>query len=654
MVNLYAIFHANLNFSLIEESEYPKVIERCYWPLLGILARNKKLKIGLEFSGNTLLKLKSLDPSFIKKLKSLIKQKRIEIIASGLEQIISPLVPYQVTLDNLALGKKVYKQILGINPEIVFLNEQTFSDGVIDLYKETGYKAVVLDWDNLPQESKKTTTPYQPAILKSQNGTEIKGIFISSVAMQNFRKLIFNEISKDQYLRFLKQSLKKNSIVNFPIYGDDLEIYDFKPNSLNFENKTKDFVSIEKIIKELIKLKHTFILPSGLLKTKTDVSISLTDTNATIRTKKQEKYNVTRWAVCGRSNSKINTLCFRIHKNLKKIRQLAEKKINKSKHNELNRELITLFASDFRTHTSEGKWLNFQKRLGWLLKETQNLLKENTSYDQELPLFNNKNFTKIDALKTNSVHIKFWTQKGGVIESLIFPKISKKPLCGSLIQGYYQTPKLQADWFTGHSIIRLKDNTALTDLEKTELLAPKDLKKYKEKIPVYGVSKIGAGEVIKIYYVYVDKPRVDIEKYFMFYRLEPLSFRNFNLTLLPDSFDLDSMYLATVNGGKHKETFKLKDSLINQDEAVNLKVSSHGCQGATEGWITVGDKEKAITVSTDLSESYSVPLIHFEEVEDTFFARISTTVAESDETSSHFYRGKFVFKTTIAGSTKVH
>lgn len=655
MKNVYAIFHLNLNFSLIEEGEYLTVIQKCYWPLINILEKNKKIKIALELSGSTLENIQKYDELLIAKMKSLLKRKKLEIIASGQEQIIAPLVPYQVTLDNLRYGRDTYKKILNVDPKIAYINEQTFSDGIMDLYKEAGFKSVVLDWDNLPDETKKTCLPYQPALIKTQSGSEIIGIFISSIAMQQFRKVIFGELGQDRYLNYLNSTIKKHSIPLFPIYGDDLEIYDYKPNSLNFslkEKKIKDFDLIEKLLKKLTELNFNFVLPTGLINKKlTGKPISITDANQTIRTKKQEKYNVTRWAVCGRGNAKINTLMFRILKNLKSF------KGTKVEFELLNKELISLWGSDFRTHTTEEKWLNFQNRLGWLVRESEKYLKE-----KNIPFFlydesGSEEFQKLDKIETNSVKVKFWAQKGGVLESLTFPKISNKPLCGTLMQGYFQISRLQADWFSAHTIIRLKDNSTITDLEKTEIFGPKNLNKYPVKIPIYAKLKIGSGEVVKKYSIYVNEPRVDIEKYFMFYNLEPLSFRNFNLTLMPQSFDPESMYLAVLNGGRVPEVFNLSNSSmnkffpveINQDDPVNLKVSSHGCQGATGGWIAIGDKTKGVAIVSDLSENYCVPIVHFERIDDTFFGRISTSVAESDETSSHFYRGKFAFKTSIIG-----
>ncbi len=642
---IYAIFHLNLNFSLVDSQEHPKIIKTCYWPLLKLLEKNNKIKIGIECSGNTLSTINQIDKEFINKLKQFIKKGQIDFLASGLEQIISPLVPYQITLDNLRYGNNIYYQILGIKPKIAFLNEQTFSDGVIDLYIESGFKAVVIDWDNLPDQSKKINTPYHPAEIKTKTGSKILGIFISSIAMQQFRKAIFGELTQKQYLKWLKDILKKNSSQFFPIYGDDVEIYNYKPNSLNIRLIKKDqddFKTMVNLLNKLLDLKYALVLPSELLLSKhQSLPINITDPSQTIRTKKQEKYNATRWAVCGRGNGKINRLCYRIHQKLNVSK-------NNTNHELLNKELITLWGSDFRTHTTEEKYQHLQNRLGWLSKEVKI-----SNKSQELPIFNEdinpSNLRKIDHLETNAVKIKFWPQKGGVIEHLSFPKISNKPLCGTLHQGYYQQSSLQADWFTGHSIIRLKDNNTLTDLDRTEVFAPKNLDAYTEKIPVYVKLKMGFGEVVKKYSIYIDEPKIDIEKYFMFYNLEPLSFRIFNLTLNPEAFNLDTLFLATVNGGRSPEIFSLKNSQINQDEPVNLKISSHGCQGATTGWIAMGDAKKGLAVIYDPAENYSVPLIHFEKIDDTFFGRISTSIAESDETASHFYRGKFKFKATILG-----
>jgi hypothetical protein len=740
MVNLYAIFHLNLNFSLVDESEWELVVSKCYWPLVDIARKNRKNKIAIELSGSTLEKLDKIDPGLIREIKRLIGLRSVEIIASGQEQIISPLVPYQITLKNLAIGLTTYKNIFGVKPKIAYINEQTVSDGLIDVYKKAGFRSIIVDWDNLPEASKIETIPYQPINLQSQSGTNIGCIFISSVAMGQFRRAIFGESSQAKYNNFLEKTSR--GLEYFPIYGDDVEIYDFNPSSLNLDVKAsqdKNFAKISLILNKISSGGNfRFVLPRDL-NVDRGTTASLTDAMLTVRTKKQEKYNASRWAVCGRNNSRINTACHRIFTNLRISENILTRQGSSSDKQMLKGlfgKLVHLWSSDFRSHTTEYKMDKFMTDLGWTSRESENLLArliqqkkkvrgtfrlKNTNTEDwgngvletivELPvgvsqgkigvevdgkkvvsqiedaefysdgsirraklvfrasvpkngeipgrfIFGKEktsyDFKKTSKVKTKSVNVDFWPQKGSAIESLVFPGISKQPLCGTLKQGHYLNPKLNADWFTGHTIIRNSDNTKLTDLEHCELVAPSNIQDFPIRLPLIGKTKIGNGEVVKKYFVYVDEPRVDIEKHFYFYSLSPVSFRNFNLTLVPDSFDNQSLYIATVNGGTNYEKFNLGDLQINQDEMVNLKVSSHGCQGATEGWVAIGDSTKGVAVISKLNDYYSVPLIHYENNPNRFFGRISISIAESDETAAHFFRGKFKLKNAILGYKKIN
>lgn len=739
MTDLYAIFHLNLSFSLIDEEEVASVIRRCYWPLLKIIKKSKRLKVALEFSGNTLEKISQTDPPLIDEIVALVESGRLDIIASGKEQIVSPLVPYQVTLENLKLGQSIYKNILGFSPEIAYINEQVYSDGLIDLYNSVGFKAIIVDWDNISPKETKNNTLYAPATIKSQSGTEIIAIFISSVAMQYFRNYIFNQISLSQYKKYLRRTLKDNSLSFFPIYGDDLEIYDFKPHSLNFEltkNTGDDFRKIGKFLNNLVK-DYKFILPTSILSKNISSELaSITDSPNTIITKKKEKYNEIRWAVSGIKNAESNKQCFRLHNNIRLIENLSSK--NKTILNKklfgLKKNLVDYWASDLRTHTTEKKRLKFQNKLGWSIGESEKLLEsvlvkyrtqksdfvltnpnvkdwngeifetkvhfapkkaygrielkinnkkvtcqqEEETYYQDgsiqsailvfkpeiqakrtvngMFIFKAKqrknSYVKTNRTNTKNVSAKYWNQKGGVFQSLIYPSIHKNPLCGSILQGYYKKPKLSTDWFTSHSIIRLNDDSTIADLGNTTLYTPNN-SHYPIRVPVYSTINMGQGEVVKKYYVYKDEPRVDVEKRFMFWHLYPKSFRIFNLTLMPESFDTKTLYLSTVNGGIDSEIFSLNSSAVLQDEAINLKVSSHGCQGATEGWVAIGDKDKVLAVSYNISKNYAVPLIHYERLNDTFFARIALSVAESDESAAHFYHGKFSFRNSILAANSL-
>ena len=58
--------------------------------------------------------------------------------------------------------------ILGIIPKIVFVNEQTFSKSLVDLYYEVGYEALIMEWNNAYSLNKKIKKDfvYSPIIVK--------------------------------------------------------------------------------------------------------------------------------------------------------------------------------------------------------------------------------------------------------------------------------------------------------------------------------------------------------------------------------------------------------------------------------------------------------------------------------------------------------
>jgi len=147
MVNLYSLFHLNSSFSAIENKDLPKVIDRCYWPLLNLIDENN-LCLNIESSGSTLLDIYRIDKSWILKLKKILKKKNCEFIGSGYRQIIAPLAPYELNLFNIRKGNLIYKDLIDNKPEIAYVNEQTYSKSLINLYKKNGYKTLIIDWNN--------------------------------------------------------------------------------------------------------------------------------------------------------------------------------------------------------------------------------------------------------------------------------------------------------------------------------------------------------------------------------------------------------------------------------------------------------------------------------------------------------------------------
>ena len=113
-LHLFAVFHLNLAFSSIEESERSVVIEHCYWPLLALAATHGP--IGIEATGYTLEEIETRDPAWIRRLRDLIQAGKAELIGSGYAQLIGPLVPAKLVAANLKIGNDVYRHLLGVSP----------------------------------------------------------------------------------------------------------------------------------------------------------------------------------------------------------------------------------------------------------------------------------------------------------------------------------------------------------------------------------------------------------------------------------------------------------------------------------------------------------------------------------------------------------
>ena len=97
-------------------------------------------------------------------------------------------------------------------------------------------------------------------------------------------------------------------------------------------------------------------------------------------------------------------------------------------------------------------------------------------------------------------------------------------------------------------------------------------------------------------------------------------------------------------------THKITGEDINQDESTDPRLTSNGCLGSTEGFFDFGDNDKGVTIFTDKSNQYSVPLIKYKDVENgKFFFRISNTIAELDDTSMIRWKGRKEIKFSILG-----
>lgn len=736
---LYTSFHANLKFSSIPEDQYSSVLDRCYWPALDLL-EDYDVNLGFEFPASTLEIINDMDNGFTNTLKKYWYQSRSEVIGSGYSQNIFPLIPSKANLINLIQGNKVYEEILGKIPVTAYVNEQTYSDGLVGLYKEAGYKNLIADWDNA---SKYSSFPkdykYSPKILVGAGKSKINLIWNSTISFQQFQRYIQGKISFEDYVKYLNSHYSKDHNRSFLLYAYDLEIFNYQPGHgdlLNSKDTLNEFHRINKLFEYIEEADHIEVItPNEVVnKFKAQIEVSLGASEYPIQCKKQFKYNVTRWAVSGRENSRINSQCYKIFHLLNNIEFLNEnvtKKVDKSKIEELRLELTNLWSSDFRTHTTDKKYIDFRNKLGSTLELCERLFNDlclQIEIDKDFVLVNPNNFdwknpyefklqfvrgkyrkgikvllnndeieTQLEEIEyyrdgsiksikiviepfinaqsivqgkireinhpiendvlpkiengyieTNEVKLKLSPTTGASIKELSFPNISNEFMIGELSHGYYEDIEFSPDWFSGHTIVYDRSTKKYTDLEETELIIPKS-SYFPIRIPIVCRINMPLGVLLKKYYVYLNRPRVDSVYHFSLNKILPLSFRLGIITFNPSCFNKKHLKYSTVNGGSTSETFYLNGKKVCQDNSVSLGVSTHHCLGATEGWMDISDNDKGISTITKKSQIFSVPLIHYEETDGSFFLRSYNTINEMDDTTETFLKGHNNISFTFLG-----
>ncbi|WP_333886809.1 alpha-amylase [Clostridium sp.] len=277
------------------------------------------------------------------------------------------------------------------------------------------------------------------------------------------------------------------------------------------------------------------------------------------------------------------------------------------------------------------------------LKPKQNIYGELKNYIQ----YNYNDWSiKDNIIETKSVKIEFSKTKKGTIENLILKDINKNSVLGHIEHGYYDDIRYSPDYFSGHTILRENSLRQITDLDKSSIIYPDKEGKFNIRIPVKSKITGEFGELWKIYYIYINESRVDIEYNFRFKDICPIFFRTGILTFNPKFFDINTLKYKTNNGGG-MEQYGLKGKNFNQADMVSLNVSANGCVGATEEKLILEDKDKKIVIQRDNSLLYTVPMIEYREIDEKYMLRVYHSLSETDDTGSIFWRGHGKFKMSI-------
>ena len=619
----------------MEEEQRSIVVERCYWPLLR-LARKLSLPFGIEASGYSLEQIARIDPAWIEELCSLATNGQCEFIGCGYTQIIGPLVPADVNQANLRLGMETYDRLLALQPAFALINEQAYSGGLVPLYREAGYQAVIVEWNN-PARAHPEWDPewrYQPQYLLAPDHSRIPLIWNESIAFQKFQRYAHGEIELDEYLTYLRQHNTNDGRI-FPLYGNDAECFDFRPGRFMTEaplHGDGEWQRIEKLFEVLlVEPQLSFIKPSQVLeqldRPGSGNELRLESAACPVPVKKQDKYNLLRWAVSGRGDLEINTRCWQIYEAL---RENAEPKDSDWK------ELCYLWSSDFRTHITQRRWDNYLVRLDAFAKRwssnqdrSTGVMGESIQAVQKQPPLEIVRKGRFLLVKGEHFDLRFNCARGLALDGFTDRRISDKRLIGTLEHGYFDDIGWGADYYTGHLIFQSVGRPKVTDL----LPVSPNIDIHEGMVRVRALIDTPLGKISKEWLIDEQTGRLGLRYETDFAEADTGSLRLGHITVVPEAFDPDSLFYRTHNGGRLPETFQLTRDSFDHGRAVSFLVSTSQAIGMTEGSVELGDAMYSICVTVNKAQSALVGLISYQRIKDRYFLRLALSAMEVDDTN---------------------
>ena len=638
----YLVFHLNLAFSSIEEDSRADVIKICYHSLLDLIEQTG-IPIGIELTGWTLEQIERIDSTWIERFKLLLSSGKCELIGSGYCQIIGPLVPFKVNEWNQRLGIEIYKEILGYRPNIILVNEMAFSSSLVDLYSSFGYSGLIMDRDNIRLALDIENLPINqvPTHAEGPGGSMLPVLWSDSILFQKVQHYAHGDVAIDNYVDYLNDRINKGEML-FPIYTNDAEVFDYRPGRFTVERPTHpdgEWNRVKNLLDNIIiNTEIEFCSPSEALQIENkriDKCVStLTNAAYPIPVKKQGKYNIGRWAITGRDDFWLNTMCHRIE------RYLSESQINN--HHDW-RELCELWASDLRTHITDKRWIMVNKQLQTVLNQHgisdvfagdqdphgkyDTLIDAIGKYgDAEIAIDREKIFLSIS---TKKIKLELNLRRGLTINSLAFSSHEMEPCVGTLPHGYFPSISLGADYYSGGVVVELPlQRVRVTDLEKVD---PKFRINDNGNVEIYAEINTQFGSIIKVVEVSSDKEQVSLSYRFPTWDKIIGSVRPGVITLM-NQFSDNKTKIACSNGGEHNEIFDFSGE-FNHTKAASTLVSSSKGLGATTGKIEISNNGKSINLLWDPGECAVMPMLRSTSSHNRRLARVFFSMKEVDDSA---------------------
>ncbi|HEX3693116.1 MAG TPA: hypothetical protein VHU13_07205 [Solirubrobacteraceae bacterium] len=624
---LVCIFHLNLAFSSLEEREQPRIVERCYWPMLD-LVRRTGFPIAIEATGWTLERIASHDRSWIEEVRRLIAGGQLELVGSAYAQCAAPLLPAEVNGWNLRLGLDVYRDLLSVRPRLALVCEQAYAPGLVDLYRDAGLEAIVADWDNAYRSHPEWPLELRryPQLARGTSST-LPVVWSESIAFQKFQRFAHGELTHAQYRDYVANATGEGGMLM--LYANDAEVFDNRPGRFAAEPPLTmgEWDRIAEGLKEIVAAQlGSPALPSkllGLLELpEAGHELVLETADQPIPVKKQDKYNIGRWAVTGRDDVGINTRCWRIY------RQMHERRCDDP---EAWRELCALWASDFRTHVTDARWAGLLTKLErcearWGVSKLHPARSPPRGGEPVAGVSRSGTLVRV---KAGPLTVALNARRGLAIHEFCDARQGETSMFGTLEHGYFSTIELGADWYSGNLVQETPLHHKITDLEPVE---PAFERLADDGVRVRAQVATELGTVEKTITVDGQAAALAIDYTLRWRELPPGSLRVGHVTINPEAFDPATLWYATHNGGAGLERHEIAGAPFDHGAPVSALVSSRQGLGLTGGVVLIGDAQRHLHIHVDPEIARPLGLIAFRSDGERYFLRLSLSLGESDDT----------------------
>ncbi len=603
-MNFYAVFHLNLMFSSIPEESRMEVITRCYWPLLRLAESG--VPVGVELTGLTAEIIADLDPAWIAKLRDLLAAGAVELVGSGYAQIIGPLVPARVNRANLALGQDRYQSLLGVRPRIALVNEMTYSGGLVDLYLEAGFDALIMEWNNAARfHDWPADRQFRACEVSAADGRALPLLWADTMFFQQLQRVVHGAITEDDYHDFVARHAGRRPGDYAAFYCNDAEAFGFRPGRFDTEEAVgpAEWDTLAAQVGRLRAEGHRFLFPSEVLASAGPREpVQLESPEQPIVVKKQRKYNANRWALSGRDNLAVNSRCHRLART----------------PGFSDAELCALWSSDFRTHITPARWEAFRRRLDAVpIPAPGPFARRGTA----VPRPSARGFRLEDA----SAWVELDPATGLTLRG--FGRSGEPAVLGSVPHGTLSIIEFGADFFSGNVVIHRPGERLKSSLDRhggtTAVTAGED---FVRAVQRYDWATIDTTVALRDGAVLLAR-RLELPR-----RAREI-IRFFHFSFPPSAWDPATLFYATHNGGGRLERFPLAGRDVDHVSAVSWLTSSEFCLGMTEGIFAIGDRHRTVRLEVDPAGAWILPKVaHREFANGEHVLRLEYSAQEIDET----------------------